>query len=263
MPGKKTAHTNQRGKNTVPSGRRGPCARALAAIRHVVYCRPCRGGRTQALNQTILAAVSGAKGVSHRLLVLDIQADPGDVVFKSALKTVAVVRYDSKKHTLKEIAGLVYEAHKQNKAPFMSIAIGNAGPCLDMNSADYNMWRWGKDLQVNLNKIDEAMDQLAPLFRYLCSALQKTHMGHAHIDFLACGLASACKGLIPALEEFYGVDFRGSSDDAGQLSNRGNWTMETDGDYDAGLDYIDWARIKTYVAAAGGGGPEKRVSGVV
>jgi len=239
-----------------------------------------KGGKAQALRQKFLATVAGAEGVSQRLLLLDTQADKDEIVFKSVLQTVAVVRYDSSKHTIKDIAQLVYEAHKQNKAPFMSIAIGNAGPCLDYNSPDNNMWLWGKSEpggpqgKVNLNKVDEALDQFAPLLRYLCSALQKTHMGHAHIDFLAGGLAMACKGFIPALEELYGVDFRGSDsvdlhekgvrrplsdykDDAKvdrfpgiatihapPLHDRSNWTMETDGGYDAGPDYLDWKTVK-------------------
>lgn len=63
-------------------------------------------------------------------------------------------------------------------------------------------------------------------------------MGGAHIDLLACSLAKICPDLIPSLERMYHVDFRGSIDDTGN-AGMGNWTMETDNNYNIVPDYFN------------------------
>ena len=90
-------------------------------------------------------------------------------------------------------------------------------------------------------------------------------MGKAHVDFLACGLASACKGLVPALEKMYGIDFRASTDDTGNAINGGDWKMETDNDYDVAADYLDAAKLKQYseTMAKGGAAAAVRVRPLV
>jgi len=155
--------------------------------------------------------------------IIDADADPGDVLARSVLKTVHVVRFDSKTTTYDELIGMVYEAHKQNKAPFQSICFANHGPVVDPGAPGYNQWPIAADKTLDLRSVKDALDDFAPFLATLTAALQKTGMGvgASHIDFLACNLASACKGFIPALEALYGQDFRGSTDETGNLQNGG------------------------------------------
>ena len=77
-------------------------------------------------------------------------------------------------------------------------------------------------------------------------ALEKTRMGKAHIDFLACGLAGFAPRLVIGLEKMYGIDFRASTDDTGNDVNGGDWKMETDNDYDVADDYLDRVKLVAY-----------------
>merc|ERR550514_1818508 len=95
------------------------------------------------------------------------------------------------------------------------------------------------------------MDDLAPVIEVLAAALAKTRAGKAHIDLLACGLATTCKGLVPALEKMYGIDFRASTDDTGNAINGGDWKMETDSDYDVAADYLDAGKLTAYAEKMG------------
>ena len=155
--------------------------------------------------------------------------DPGDVLARSVLKTVHVVRFDSKTTTYDELIDMVYEAHKQNKAPFRSICFANHGPVVDPGAPDYNQWMIAADKELDLRSVNQALDDFAPFLTTLTAALQKTGMdlrhtkglGASHVDFLACNLASACKGFIPALEKMYAQDFRASTDETGNIQNGG------------------------------------------
>jgi len=201
--------------------------------------------KKQALKQR-LAGVGAHHGVSLRLLLVDKQVDEQDALPHAALGSVHVVRYDAHTTTLDELIGLVREAHRQNTAPFLSIALAQHGP------DEVSQWAWTSDLTVNLKSVHGAIDQLSPLTEVLSAALSKTAMGKAHVDFLACGLASACKGLVPALEKMYGIDFRASTDDTGNAINGGDWKMETDNDYDVAKDYLDAGKLEAYAEKMNG-----------
>jgi len=97
----------------------------------------------------------------------------------------------------------------------------------------------------------------------LAAALSKTRAGKAHIDLLACNLATTCKGLVPALEKMYGIDFRASTDETGNDLAGGDWKMETDNDYDVAADYLDAAKLKQYseTMAKGGAAAAVRMPG--
>ena len=127
--------------------------------------------------------------------------------------------------------GLVREAHRQNGAPFLSVAIAQHGADAE------GQWEWTTDLTIN---------QLAPVVEVLAAALSKNKAGKAHIDLLACNLATTCKGLVPALEKMYGIDFRASTDETGNDLSGGDWKMETDNDYDVAADYLDAAKVAQY-----------------
>jgi hypothetical protein len=221
-------------------------------------CKPtrmftCKGAaaRKQALKQK-LAGMGAYHGVSLRLMLVDKQVDAEGALPHAALDSVHVIQYDSATTTLSELQNLVREAHRQNGAPFLSIAVAHHG------ADDAKQWAWTSDLVINLGKLHSAMDDLAPVIEVLAAALAKTRAGKAHIDLLACGLATACKGLVPALEKMYGIDFRASTDDTGNAINGGDWKMETDNDYDVAADYLCGDRLKAYSEKMGktGGPPE-------
>ena len=88
-------------------------------------------------------------------------------------------------------------------------------------------------------------------------ALEKTRMGKAHIDFLACGLAGFAPRLVIGLEKMYGIDFRASTDDTGNDVNGGDWKMETDNDYDVADDYLDRVKLAAYTEKMGLGKTNK------
>jgi len=207
-------------------------------------CKPNFAAKKQALKQKI-AGAGAYHGVSLRLLLVDKQVDAEDVLPNAALASVHVVKYDAKATTLAELVGLIREAHRQNGAPFLSMAIAQHGADAEGH------WEWTTDLSVNLKNMHGAIDQLAPVIEVLAAALSKTKAGKAHIDLLACGLATTCKGLIPALEKMYGIDFRASTDDTGNAINGGDWKMETDNDYDVAADYLDAPKLKDYTEKMG------------
>ena len=92
-----------------------------------------------------------------------------------------------------------------------------------------SQWTIAADKTLDLNSVNQALDDFAPFLTTLTAALQKTGMdlrhtkglGASHVDFLACNLASACKGFIPALEKMYDQDFRASTDETGNIQNGG------------------------------------------
>lgn len=210
-------------------------------------CTPSRSQRAKAHKekhqQQSLNELNGSiphLGYSSRLLVVDKAVDHDGVLPEVALGHVHVVTYDSQDptSTFNGLIALIQEAHNQNNGPFLSIAIANHG-------ADAtNQWRWTADKAVNLNKVADAIDALAPLMATLAGALAKTTKGYAHIDLLACSLATSCKGLVPALERLYGIDFRASTDTTGQQRKGGDWKMETDNNYDVAQDYFDKAQLR-------------------
>ena len=165
-------------------------------------------------------------GVSLRLLLVDKQTSPHGHLAAAALGEVHVVKFDSDHTNLTELVQLIREAHRQNQGPFESIAVAQHGA-----DPDTNLWTWASDCDIDLNSVHGALDQLTPVVEVLAAALSKTRIGRAHVDFLACGLATACKGLVPALEKMHGIDFRASTDDTGNDVNGGDWKMETDNDY--------------------------------
>jgi len=209
----------------------------------VFSCTPNFRARAAAKKQALKQKLAGAAahhGVSLRLLLVDKQVDQQDALLCAALGCVHVVNYDAKVTTLAELIGLVREAHHQNGAPFLSIAVAQHGADAE------GQWVWTTDLAVNLKSVNGAINQLAPIVEVLSAALSKTKAGMAHIDFLACNLAATCEGLVPALEKMYGIDFRASTDETGNDFAGGDWKMETDGDYDVSKDYLDADRLKAY-----------------
>jgi len=202
-----------------------------------------------------LASVGAYHGVSLRLLLVDRQVDEQDVLPHAALSSVHVVRYDAHTTTLAELISLVREAHRQNGAPFLSMAVAQHG------ADEHGQWAWTSDLTVDLNNMHGAIDQLAPVIEVLAAALSKTKPGEAHIDLLACNLATTCKGLVPALEKMYGIDFRASTDETGNDLSGGDWKMETDNDYDVAADYLDATKLKQYTETMAGGGKAVKMQG--
>merc|ERR1719159_616851 len=108
-----------------------------------------------------LDAASTYHGVSLRLLLVDKQVDAEDVLPNAALDSVHVVRYDAHSTTLSELLSLIREAHRQNGAPFLSIAIAQHG------ADDAKQWTWTSDLVINLGNLYSAMDDLAPIVEVL------------------------------------------------------------------------------------------------
>ena len=159
---------------------------------------------------------------------------------QAALDCVHVVRYDAHCTTLTELISLIREAHRQNGAPFLSIAVAQHG------ANEFGQWEFTSDLTVDLTHMHGAIDQLAPIIETLAAALSKTRAGKAHIDLLACNLATSCRGLVPALERMYGIDFRASTDETGNDLSGGDWKMETDNDYDVAADYLDADKLTAY-----------------
>ena len=206
-------------------------------------CAPNLRARAAAKKQALKQKLAGAgvhHGVSLRLLLVDKQVDAQGVLPNAALGCVHVVKYDAHSTTLAELVGLIREAHRQNGAPFLSMAIAQHGADAE------GQWEWTTDLTVNLKSMHGAIDQLAPVVEVLAAALSKTKAGKAHIDLLACNLATTCKGLVPALEKMYGIDFRASTDETGNDLSGGDWKMETDNDYDVAADYLDAVKLKGY-----------------
>jgi len=189
--------------------------------------------------------LDGSPAISLRLLLIDKQVDAQGVIPGAALKTVHCIKYDSALDDTATLVKKIREAHTQNGGPFLSIAIAQHGP------NDENEWTWTKDLMVDLDDMNDSLSALAPIIEPLAACLRKTAMGKAHIDFLACRLAESCKGLVPALEKKYGIDFRASTDDTGNALSDGDWKMETDNDYDVSKDYLDAAKIKVYTEKMG------------
>jgi len=209
----------------------------------VFSCAPNFHAKAAAKKQALKQKLAGAgayHGVSLRLLLVDRQVDAQDVLPNAALGCVHVVKYDAHSTTLAQLVGLIREAHRQNGAPFLSMAIAQHGADAE------GQWEWTTDLTVNLKSMHGAIDQLAPVVEVLAAALSKTKAGKAHIDLLACNLATTCKGLVPALEKMYGIDFRASTDETGNDLSGGDWKMETDNDYDVAADYLDADKLKEY-----------------
>ena len=203
----------------------------------VFFCAPKSRAALAAKKQALAQRVTGIgahAGVSLRLLLVDRQVSPRGHLAAAALATVHVVNYDSAVHTLDDLVGKIRQAHLQNGAPFLSVACANHG------ADDAGRWAWASDLSVELSVFHGALDQLAPLIASLGAALSKAGglVETPHIDFLACGLTTASKVLVPALEKMYGVDFRASTDATGNDLNGGDWKMETDNDYDVAADYL-------------------------
>jgi len=216
----------------------------------VFSCAPNFRAKAAAKKQALKQKLAGAgayHGVSLRLLLVDKQVDKQGVLPHAALNSVHVVTYDAHSTTLAELISLIREAHRQNGAPFLSMAIAQHGA----DSA--GQWEWTTDLTVDLKSMHGAIDQLAPVIEVLAAALSKTKAGKAHIDLLACNLATTCKGLVPALEKMYGIDFRASTDETGNDLSGGDWKMETDNDYDVAADYLDAAKLKQYSETMGKG----------
>ena len=151
-----------------------------------------------------------------KLILIDHQVDEEGLLAKSALADVKVVPYNSKTHTTQEVISLIRVAHRENRAPFASIAVANHGPAGGSVS-----WTWATDLNVDLTNAQDAVDTLAPINEALIAALEPTEMSKAHITFLACRLASIVSEFIPTLEQLYHVDFRGSTDDSGNDKDGG------------------------------------------
>jgi len=217
----------------------------------VFSCAPNFRAKAAAKKQALKQKLAGAgayHGVSLRLLLVDKQVDAQDVLPHAALGCVHVVKYDAHSTTLAELVALIREAHRQNTAPFLSMAIAQHG------ADEHGQWAWTSDLTVDLKNMHGAIDQLAPIVEVLAAALSKTTAGKAHIDLLACNLATTCKGLIPALEKMYGIDFRASTDETGNDLSGGDWKMETDNDYDVAADYLDAAKLKAYTETMARGG---------
>jgi len=175
-------------------------------------------------------------GTRQNLLLLDNVSDPNEAIAKAARGETVVVRFDSSRDTLDQLLKKVRKAHKNNQGPFLAIGLVNEGP-----TAKAMTWNWATDSKVDLKNVFNAVTQLAPLMEALAAALSKTIKGTAHIDLLASGLFGTCKGLIPALEDMYFVDIRASEDSTGDADSEAglDWTLESDGDYDAGPLYLD------------------------
>ena len=153
--------------------------------------------------------------------------------------TVLPIRIVSVLMLMDCVAGFaqVRDAHAKHGMPFASVAFANHG------SAE---WKITPDLVVKMADTPAAVKALRPLMDTLVAVLDKTDMGVAHIDLLACSLAGIQPGFVPALEKMYKVDFRASTNDTGAASKGGDWKMETDGDYDFSATYMDQAKAQQY-----------------
>lgn len=151
---------------------------------------------------------------------------------------MVVVKYDGTIHTFAELLGKIKRAHADTGHPFASIAFANHGP-------ENQSWTIASDLHVDLSEVGGATKALNPLIEVLIDALDRGKKGEAHIDFLACSLASVCPQLVPTLEKLHEIDFRASIDVTGNETAPagGNWEMETDG-YNVVDDYFDPEGIK-------------------
>jgi hypothetical protein len=179
----------------------------------------------------------GSVAMQKRLLLVDKQIDEKGFFKLAALGNVAIVEFDSAKDGLSSVLDKVRDAHAKHGMPFASVAFANHG------SAE---WKITPDLVVKMADTHAAVKALRPLLDTLVAVLDKTDMGVAHIDLLACSLAKTQPDFVPALEKMYKVDFRASTNDTGAASKGGDWKMETDGDYDFSATYMDMAKAKQY-----------------
>eukprot|EP00035_Acanthoeca_spectabilis_P026963 m.464833 g.464833 ORF g.464833 m.464833 type:complete len:221 (-) comp23792_c0_seq1:1251-1913(-) len=188
-----------------------------------------------------------------RLLIIDKSVDSEEALATAALDTVVVVKYDGTIHTFAELLGKIKRAHTDTGHPFASIAFANHGP-------ENQSWTIASDLHVDLSEVGGATKALNPLIEVLIDALDRGKKGEAHIDFLACSLASVCPQLVPTLEKLHEIDFRASIDVTGNETAPagGNWEMETDG-YNVVDDYFDPEGIKAYTESMGKKGIFARV----
>jgi hypothetical protein len=178
----------------------------------------------------------GATAVQKRLLLVDNQVDKENFLKQAALDTVMVVEFDSDTDGLAAVLDKVRDAHDRHGLPFASVAFANHGG---------QDWKITPDLVVQMADTHAAVKALRPLLDTLVAVLDKTDMGVAHIDILACSLASIPQ-FVPTLEKMYQVDFRASTDMTGAACKGGDWKMETDGDYDFGAAYMDQTKIQKY-----------------
>merc|ERR1711935_813449 len=160
---------------------------------------------------------------------------------KSGKVDTKVVSYDSTKIDKQGLISLIRKAHRENHGPFQAIAVANHGP--PQGSSE---WCWTVDLSVDLTNAQNSIDALAPINEALIAALEKTNMNVAHIDFLACRLASIVSEFVPTLEELYHVDFRASTDDTGNQKDGGNWKLETDEGYDFSNEFLDGEKVERF-----------------
>jgi len=192
----------------------------------------------------------GATAVQKRLLLVDNQVDKQNFLKQAVLDTVMVVEFDSATDGLAAVLNKVRDAHDRHGMPFASVAFANHGG---------EEGKITPDLVLQMADTHSAVKALRPLLDTLVAVLDKTDMGVAHIDLLACSLASIQPQFVPTLEKMYQVDFRASTDKTGAAGKGGDWKMETDGDYDFSAAYMDQAKIQKYqevmpaplVAAAG------------
>jgi len=179
----------------------------------------------------------GATAVQKRLLLVDNQVDKENFLKQAALDTVMVVEFDSDTDGLAAVLDKVRDAHDRHGLPFASVAFANHGG---------QEWKITPDLVVQMADTHAAVKALRPLLDTLVAVLDKTDMGVAHIDILACSLASIQPQFVPTLEKMYQVDFRASTDMTGAAGKGGDWKMETDGDYDFSAAYMDQTKIQKY-----------------
>jgi len=179
----------------------------------------------------------GKVAVQKRLLLVDNQVDKDNFLKQAALDNVMIVEFDSETDGLNTVLDRVHEAHAKHGIPFASVAFANHGGA---------EWKITPDLVVQMADTHGAVKMLRPLLDTLVSVLDKTDFGVAHIDLLACSLASIQPQFVPALEKMYQVDFRASTDMTGASSKGGDWKMETDGDYDFSAAYMDQTKIQKY-----------------
>lgn len=191
---------------------------------------------------------SYSSAAAERLLIIDQQVDPKGALQNAALANIMTLSFNSKKHSSADIVQMIITAHFTNKKPFQSIAFANHGP---NSNGD---WSWAKDMSVSMKQKFQndketailAVRQLAPLLNVMIAALEKTKMGTAHIELLACRLAAVNPSFVPLIEDLYHVDFRASTDDTGNESDKGDWKMETDNDFDFAEIYLDPIKVTEY-----------------
>jgi len=179
----------------------------------------------------------GATVIQKRLLLVDNQVDKQNFLKQAALDSVMVVEFDSERDGLAAVLDKVRDAHARHGMPFASVAFANHGG---------QEWKITPDLVVQMADTHSAVKALRPLLDTLVAVLDKTDMGVAHIDLLACSLASTQPQFVPTLEKMYKVDFRASSDKTGNEFKDGDWKMETDGDYDFSAAYMDEVKLQKY-----------------